>query len=549
MGRELTLRSIDYARWRKYFSPVFDPLWYVNRRVRYKTQRVVDWTLHDLVVTAFPEVDFTVGMVAPTLPASMLDYSKNSTNFNNARKLDPYLVSHTKELVVALLSPAFMLESGKALCEPISMDDAVRKSLHTHSPDLDGCGEKLEGVGYLPVYDAVTYLDKNASPGWPVSLKYRTKGDVMVDGNYDLEREIEFLVSCNNARAFWSITPKEEVRSIEKLMANNIRTFVSGSWVLNVIGLMGMYQFQKRVVDAWRVGRFPITIGMNMYQRGWHFHTSRMRFKQQGNDAPKWDGRVPPELIQIVVEIVCHFCSPACWPYVYCVARNMVDHPALFGNGVGLWQFGAMPSGASATIFWNSIARLFELIYFAVWHLWSTEERLVSLTELVANLDVFTHGDDSTHGVSDRWRVWFTHDRLNYLYGDVLAWGTYFLPYQPFPVSPASLRYLSHVTVEIKGIRVPMHENRDKVLASIVLGAYREVPDGWAPEAYHLNRFWQIVNTCFPDRDFWVRLVKVGLEYERRYDAMLYYDRSWSEAKGQRKGAEALEFFFCSMSF
>lgn len=481
------------------------PMWWTHRSVKYKENACTDYLFRELVIEEFPDIMFEHGMVKPSLQATLLDNAKYAMDFSKCRSLDPALRNRAIALTCELLSPAFI--------------------------------EYPEGCPLMPLSEATTYLDKNAGPGWPMSTKYKTKGDV-ISSDFDLEAATGYLLS--GGKAFFSVTPKEEVRSIEKLDADNIRTFTSGPIDLNVVGIQGLHYFAECLSAAWRF--IPITIGMNMYNAGWDFLVRSLRFDILGNDAPKWDGHFVPELFDVCSEIMKAFCHPSCHPYIDVVVDNVKSHPALFGNGLGCWQEGGMPSGAPYTIVFNSLARLFQFVLYAAHHFPDLD-----LKTLKANLDVLVHGDDSLHGTSPTWRVLFHNDRLNHFFGpDGLNWGTYFVPVQELPVPPSQMRYLSHITLVKAGRFVPMHEEHSKVLASIVLNAKKDVPEVFSNQhAYHLARFWQITNSCWPDTPFWRRLVQVGLRYQKRYDPRYTNDKSWQDAKALARTDRALQSFFC----
>jgi len=385
--------------------------------------------------------------------------------------------------------------------------------------------------------EACSYLELSSGPGWPYSLLYRTKSDVLYSSRpCDLESAVAFLM--NGGRCFWSISPKEEARPTDKLEADNIRMFKVGPIDLNILGIMCSRRFTECITEAWRY--LPITIGICLYYGGWDYLLRRLRFKTTSNDAPKWDGHFVPELIEIAFEIIKRFSYRDTFPYLDVLMSNILQHPALFMNGLGIWQFGGMPSGAPITIFLNSLGRLFLLVYFIVWH-FSQEKRGVRSEDIAECCDILVHGDDSNHG--SKWE-WFTHDRLNHLYGEVLHWNTYFIPYQLEPVVADQFRYLSHITAKIDGIFVPVHESRSKILTSLICGNAIEIPVGETRESYTLTRFWSIVNTCFTDSHFWERLVKVGIAYEKRYDALYSNVICWQRAKALRRDRDYLVRFF-----
>lgn len=466
--------------------------------------RETDGKLKELVEAEFAGFDFKHAMVLPSLDATFRDNAKYGMDFTRTHSLDADFALKTEKLLISLLSPAF---AGKP----------------------DGCR-------LLPLHVAVSHMDKNAGPGYPYSYFGATKGEVITNPDLDFELITRKVVD-GELIPIVAINAKEEVREIEKLEADNVRTFTVAPIDMNLVGIQGLYEFCECITKAWRF--IPITVGMNPYQGGWHHLVSRFRWNTVSSDHPKFDGCVNPQILRLVERIIKRFCHEECHPYIKTVIDWIIDHPALFGNGLGCWQFGGMPSGAPATIFFNSLVLLTQIIYFIVDH-FSGDITADSIKE---HLDLAVHGDDSVHAVDPAWS-WFTCEKMNDLWCTRLGWNMAFVPYHEEPVPPERFRYLSHLTTKLNRKWVPMHESQSKVLTSIVFGASDEPPDGWSKAAYHLSRMVQIVNTCFPDRHFWSRLKNVEEKYIKFHSRIHSDEDEWQQALSMRRSAADLELWF-----
>lgn len=481
------------------------PLWYTPRDCQFKVNRQTDEVLKESVLRHFPDVKFEHAMVRPNLDASLMDNAKYGIDFQSQENLDPNYADKTVRLLCEWLSPAF--------------------------------ASKPDGCRLLPLPEAVAHVDKTAGPGFPMTLFGATKGDVLVNPECDVESCVQAFVAGETVPVC-TVNPKEECRDTSKLADDNVRSFTVAPLDVNLAGIQGLYEFCECITKSWRI--LPATIGMNMYNGGWDSLVRRFRFPVLSTDHPKFDGTSNPRLINLVRRVMKYFSHRECWPYIDAVCDWVIDHPVLFGNGLGCWQFGGMPSGAPATIFFNTLVLWLQFIYFIVVHF----EGEVSLDDIKENLDLVVHGDDAVHGVSKEWESWFTTENLNDLYGYQLRWKMNFVPYQAQPVPASEMRYLSHVTTVLRGRFVPMHESHSKILTSLVFGASSKSPPPWSMPAFRLARMAQIVNSCFPDQYLWKKLKLVEDDYIQYHSKGRANDKEWHLALAMRRDAETLAIWF-----
>jgi len=502
------------AHWQSKFAVVHHPICMTHRKVRNKPNVVKDTVLEDLCKTEFPEANWEYGVALPSLEASFIDYQKCSVDFDKCKRLDPKLIRKACDFVVYLMSPAIPKK-----CDLISLSEAI------------------------------TLVDKNTSPGFPCSAIAPTKGEFMSGKSKAHRRQrsgrereqrtapnIELLVNRlrQGGWTFYSVSTKEELRLLEKLKADNVRTFVPGSLDECLLGIESSYEFDRQLCDA--PLQQPITIGICLYYGQWDEFQKKQRFPMWSTDSPKWDGHYLPLFVWVCAYVQMAFSYARVWATLFHVARLLECGMRVFGNGITIFQKGTMPSGSQRTITWNSIAKLFVLILFFV-------QQGLSLQTIQEVVDINVHGDNLRYGVREDFRDRLNPSQLN-AWLDEIHWPVYAVPYDVIPKSPPIVTYISHVSVQLNGKWVPIHETPMKLVCSIILGADREVPEGMSKESYHLSRFWQITNILFPDTPLWLRLVRVGEQYERMFDQKCRHDKSWRDAKAQRKSEAALVLFF-----
>jgi len=131
--------------------------------------------------------------------------------------------------------------------------------------------------------EATSLMDLSSSPGWPLNQKYQTKREAL-NMEYDLIKqivlhvvetgEIDYVWCGRRYRCcYWLTSPKEEIRSLEKLAnddktKNKIRTFMCGDIISYVVALM-LYAKQNDNLLAMASTDHWSAVGCSQWYGGW----------------------------------------------------------------------------------------------------------------------------------------------------------------------------------------------------------------------------------------------------------------------------------------
>lgn len=478
----------------------FKPVFYYPKKPRDKdNSRCKDNVYNGIVHRVFGKPKTDYGVVRPNVQTAYQDYFKA---YQHVRKgLNPEARKLATQILIELLAPAF--KGGK---------------------------------GELMKYEeAVFELENKTSPGFPYNTKFEWKYKEAVKLQCDWLREAVDRMMKGEIRALWGVNVKEEVREKQKIDDGNARTFKSGPIDLNIIGGMATNDFCEKITDNWK--DIPVKIGINMYRGNWHDMILKMVKDRDyhSSDAPKFDAKYPVELYEVVLEVMKAWTNEECWPYLEVMMSNMSNSITVMPDGRVFWQEGSMPSGGPATIFWNSLGRLFQFVYVAV------IGGCRNVQEFVENVDIMVVGDDCVYGVSQEYS-WFTNEYFNSIYSE-LGWGLYSDDKVPV-FKRENLFFLSHSTRKLSTKFVPCHAFPEKNLASMILMATRVCPGDWPFPAYQLSRLLGNAVSCYGDQDFYPKYNTTIQEFIEWYAPTMGDNKYWKEACAMWKSdREHVEFY------
>lgn len=466
-----------------------------------KSHRERDIVMEECILKVFPEFKNGFCLVNPNIDSIVHDYAKNWIDEESLKDLDYKFAEQAVKYCIEFIRPA------------------VRNK-----------------CGLITYDDAVSHLDWSTSPGFPFTRKF-VKKKLCIEQMHDLRATTLDLL--NGLRTFWALNDKEELRPREKLLQDNTRTFKSGPINLNILGLMCLKTFQDLLCIGWQV--CPIKLGMCIYNGNWSTMVNCLRFLLTLCDAPKWDARYVKFLAVWVMKVFKYFLKEECWPLLEVLFRETFSHLVVLPDGTTMWQEHTMASGAPFTSLWNSIGRMFQFMYVIAKTSYEKRGKFFSTDEIKDNLDLIIVGDDVVFGTTEEFREYLNLRIFNKIFYDV-GWHNYAEPKKE-NVLPQELIFCSHKTLLRYGVCLPMREDYNKVICSLIYSAI-EPPVGWSLPAYRLQRFWNIVNMMWPDEEFWVKLNIVGDLYTAHFQKRMQHNADWVQALGNRKGDLELSEFF-----
>lgn len=142
---------------------------------------------------------------------------------------------------------------------------------------------------WLALHEAVKWMDRTTSPGFPLNLKYKEKGPAW-DGDKDLLVDLVWQVLSTGKfevlfeyrpgkfflwkHVYYQVSPKGELRTVDKLLAEDrkkrkTRTFMCGDLVLYLVTVM-LYGPQHESFLTMAEHQQWSAVGMSPWYGGWN---------------------------------------------------------------------------------------------------------------------------------------------------------------------------------------------------------------------------------------------------------------------------------------
>jgi len=275
----------------------------------------------------------------------------------------------------------------------------------------------MSGSSVLSEFDAVKEAERGPSPGYPFNLHWKDKGAFFDDpeGQPMLGEYWERLATSEPAPIFWQLSVKYELRAVEKLAANKLRTFTASSVVHSIANSRLCFHMNEKFYRSHlRTWSF---VGCSKFRLGFNRAMNKLRAHKNGwtLDEKTYDCSV---FARMLAEI-CEF-------RISCLAREArteentirmrnlyidIIHSLMVGDsGDVIVKNTGNPSGQGNTIVDNTLA-LFRLTCYAWIVLWleraDHRDEDISYTVMMANVSALLCGDDNTLAVSESVAGWF----------------------------------------------------------------------------------------------------------------------------------------------
>lgn len=364
-----------------------------------------------------------------------------------------------------------------------------------------------------PFEPALHMLNHSGSPGYPFTLKFSKKGDVVRASEYGTFPLWQFVKRrvTGKSTAIFAVAGKHEVKDAEKVETEQLRTFVVGPIDTNICCIMGT----RRLYEALALTDGPFEIGMSWEHGG----TGRFVAKWPGPvwsaDRPKWDGVVTPEVHDACSEFESVFLSEEARIWNEASDGQEYQHYLLMSDGHVAYVEGGEPSGGPKTSFRNSEANWFLFIYFSAKRYVEANGMIPTYDQFLSNTLYACYGDDSVHWATKDWHKYCSPPHLN---ASILQSGysCVYDNYEGILTSPQDSIFLSAIPVIVRGQYVPRHVSRAKVICAMVTGCSKRVPDGLRLTWYEfqLTRLYQYATIVFGDQVFWRAMQAIISEYE-----------------------------------
>lgn len=387
------------------------------------------------------------------------------------------------------------------------------------------------------VSEVIEGLDKTTSPGTPWTKKYHTKRIMIDDMGDDLHKWLEAdwnsMLDPNYTCVFGN-SLKEEIRPIEKILKNSIRTFTSGPIDATVNGNRLFEDMNQKFYNSHL--KTASTVGFTPMYGGWdRLLRKLLRFKRGfALDESEYDSSIRAHLMWSCAEFRWHMLrkedqTPENFQRLLVYYRNLVNTLVLTADGVLVFKTTGNPSGSVNTIVDNTLV-LYMLLSYA-WIMVSPPE-MQNYQSFCDHTAFGLCGDDNTWSASEE-ALCFYNARSIIAQWKEIGVTTTTDCLDPRPV--VELDYLSQHTIEYDGVFIPIPE-RSKLLTSLL---YTENPDnpsmtliracaymriGWADKELlsYLRQLcsWLVVNygdVLAADPEWQLALNQIPTEYHLRY--------------------------------
>lgn len=326
------------------------------------------------------------------------------------------------------------------------------------------------GSRILSYEESVSRLDLSTSPGYPHTLAYTNKRDMIA--KYDVRALCDVYYNSltdDSQIAIWTCTQKRELRSDEKLKKNSIRVFTAAPIEVTICDNRLCADFNDRLISHY--GERWIQVGMSQFRRGWH--QLAMRLSRHPNlfdaDGHNWDGSMTADLLfeNAKFRFDCmssEFAVLDVQKKLMAAYRNMLSGMCVTEDGILFMKLLGMNSGWVNTIVDNSLCWV-RLIFYAWCVLVPPELR--NLSGICDNLECAIYGDDLIISVSDLAVSHFNIDALSMIVQRDFGVELTTECHEPRKIH--QMTFLNHEFVMEDGVYLPSI-NFDKMMCSLMYG-------------------------------------------------------------------------------
>jgi len=336
----------------------------------------------------------------------------------------------------------------------------------------------LEGV--------LAEMDKSTSAGYPWNLKFKNKRDFL-DDPVAVQALSDYWTLIAHPQdvmvPIWTCSQKCELRSVEKLAENNIRTFLASpfehSSSLNRLCLDMNNRFYDNAGDRiWSI------VGMSKFMGGWDKMYNRLarkgdersaQFERNAHelDESQFDSSLFARALygqrDIRWSMLCEEDrTPDNWQRLTALYDSVVHSVIVLENGELGQKHTGNPSGSSNTIVDNTMI-LYRLFAYA-WIVLAIEVgREPDYQDFSSNVEAALCGDDNTYTCSDEVVEWFSPAGIARVWSSIGV--TTKTPcFQPRPLSEVQFLSNGFVFNHELGMWMPIPES-ERVLSSMAWGS------------------------------------------------------------------------------
>jgi len=236
----------------------------------------------------------------------------------------------------------------------------------------------------LSYTDALSFIKRDKSPGFPYFYNYLSKGDVLESIPEYVEDRVRRLLSGEKIQCVFSLTEKSELRPIEKVHQGKTRVFMA-SPIDHLLACLVLFNTQNQKIHE-TIGNHPITIGIQIPGNQFVRFVSKFDSQSNDGDVDGCDLGFHPRVAREIRNLRMKFLPTRYWKGIIWL-YNCVYAGCAAGCG-GLYRVRGNKSGWCNTSDDNSLMVWWYLIY-GCYHFYPNEYWKDVIQALINGDDVF----------------------------------------------------------------------------------------------------------------------------------------------------------------
>jgi hypothetical protein len=396
-------------------------------------------------------------------------------------------------------------------------------------------GLYMANARVLGFEEAKMKMDMSTSSGAPFNQLYKTKQELFEkDDEIDkwLQEDWETLGNNPMWTCLFTNSLKEELRTVEKIGENSIRTFLSGGVDAVVHGTRLFVDMNEKMYESHL--KTSSAVGMSPFKGKWDTLYRKLKAFRKGYalDESQYDSSLRCYMMWGCAKLRWEMLAPEFRTKENLIRiqnyyRNLVNTLVIGPDGVIILKKTGNPSGSVNTINDNTL-----ILYTLLAYAWirTVDEDLRSYTGFEEHTAKALVGDDNTWTVSDEAHVYYNAVSV---ISEWKAIGVTTTTDSLQPRKPEDLDFLSAHTVFLDGKAVPVY-NRTKMMTTLLYA-----PGAHITPATTLERVAALLGVGWTDivfRNFCREAIAWLLH---KYDECLQDEPRWIAAKCQIKTDDA----------
>jgi len=284
----------------------------------------------------------------------------------------------------------------------------------------------MSGSGVIDEELVIQNMKKQTSAGYPWSLKYKSKAEMLDSPAKQVLSDYWDLIGSENEDnivPIWTCSQKVEMRAVEKLRENNLRTFTACPFELstatNRLCLDANNGFYNGALNTFSC------VGFSKFLQGWNnvYEMLDVHKNAYELDESQYDSSLFKKALYGQRDIR--------WSYLHAddqtpenhlrmdaVYEAIVNSFVVMDGGELIRKQTGNPSGSSNTVVDNTMI-LFRLFAYAYIVLCKERGRKFSYSDFMENVSAALYGDDNTYTCSDEVNEWFTPENIGRIWSGI----------------------------------------------------------------------------------------------------------------------------------